>query len=114
MATVWRSHQVCEKCGWAGVTKAHRSTLVSGLLYAVAAIVAVILEALAVVDLQRVITWPVAAVALFWFFGVPALLWRTNACGGCGQRMAVKLQSGRAASVAQPGAGTDDGPTPRS
>ena len=112
MATIWRSHQVCEQCGWTGVTKAHRLTLVSGLLYVIAAIVAVVLEALGVVDLQKAITWPVAIVALFWFFGVPALLWRRNACGGCGQRMAVKLQPGRVATAPQPRVAAD-GAAPR-
>jgi len=107
MATIWRSHQVCERCGWAGVTKAHRLTLVSGLLYVIAAIAVVILDALGFLDLQRTITWPVAVVALFWFFGVPALLWRTNACGGCGQRMAVKLQPGKAARAAEPRVAAD-------
>ena len=112
MATIWRSHQACERCGWTGVTRAHRLTLVSGLLYVVTAVVAISLDALGVVDLRRAITWPVVVVGLLWFFGVPPLLWRTNACGSCGHRMAVKLLPGKAPGATQPRV-AEDGAAPR-
>jgi hypothetical protein len=107
MATIWRSHQVCGLCGWAGVTKAHRRILASGLLYVIAAVGAIAIEALGVADLQSAITWPVVVVALFWFFGVPWLLWQANSCGGCGRRMAVKLLPGKASGAAQPAVAAD-------
>jgi len=69
--------------------------VISALLYLLTALVIIILETTGTLDLQRKITWPVLLIALFWFRGVPILLWRTNACRGCGQRMDVALIEGK-------------------
>lgn len=108
MAMIWRSHQVCESCGWAGTTRAHQLNIVSGLLYVTASIVLVLLDAIKVVDLKRIVTLPMVVFALFWFYGVPRILWQMNTCGACRQRMPVKLLSGRATHPAA--AGDQDSP----
>jgi hypothetical protein len=62
----------------------------------IVAITVVALDAFKILDLKKLITWPLAVAALFWFYGAPLLLWRTNAGGRCGWRMEVKLRSGKA------------------
>jgi hypothetical protein len=70
--------------------------MVSGLLYLLAVLVLFVLDLTGTLALRRVLTWPVAVVAILWFYGVPLLLWRTNSCRGCGQRMDLALIEGRA------------------
>jgi hypothetical protein len=106
MAVIWRSHQVCQRCGWAGLTGAHRLNLLSGFLYIFAAIVLFALDGFGVWDVKQVLRGPACVVALLWFYGVPLLLWRLNACGGCRTRMAVELVPGN---VRVPPGAHDDG-----
>ncbi|MEZ4394003.1 MAG: hypothetical protein R3A48_23260 [Polyangiales bacterium] len=56
----------------------------------------VVVDTFTSANLIRRITWPVAVIAMFWFYGLPALLWRANACAGCGEPMPVELLAGRA------------------
>ena len=105
MATIWRSHQVCKRCGWAGITRAHRLNVLNGFLYAIAVFVVLVLEGAEVIDLRHSIKWPAAAAALFWVFALPWLMWQTNACGGCRQRMVAKLLPGHAPSSTPPQTG---------
>lgn len=93
---IWNSHQCCAQCEWAGTTLAHRLNVVNTILYLLAVIAVVIAEAVYSQNIASRITWPIALGAVLWFFGVPRLLWRTNACRGCGQRMDVNLLPGTA------------------
>lgn len=110
MAIIWRSHQVCDRCGWTGVTAAHRRIIASGLAYLFACVVFLILDGLGVLNIKAILATPlgplVIGAALVWFHLVPYLLWRANACGGCQQRMPKKLVSGHPPRPVQPSAGT--------
>ena len=102
MASIWWSHQRCERCGWAGTTRAHRLTVVSSALYVVSAGVLLALEAARVIDV-RTLVWPLVPIAFVWYYVVPALIARSNACGACGQRMKLNLLAGRAHDSKRPG-----------
>jgi len=78
--------QQCEKCGWSGVTRAQRNAAFSRLAYLAACIVFVVLLETGKVS-ASIIGWPVAVVALVWFYAMPQLILRGNACGSCGVRM---------------------------
>jgi hypothetical protein len=96
---IWRSHQICKRCGWAGVTQAHRLNMVSGLLYLFAVIVLWALDGFGVLEMKHLMRWPACVVALLWFYGVPLVVWRLNSCGRCRARMAVNLLSGNVALI---------------
>ncbi len=96
MSTIWHSHQRCTQCHWVGTTTAHRNNILNGLLYLLAVAAVVVAETVYSLDLAHRVSWPIALFAMVWFYGVPALLWRNNACRGCGQPMEVDLLPGRA------------------
>lgn len=99
---LWNSHQRCA-CGWSGTTLAHRLNIASALGYVSVAVVVVALDAFDIVSLTA-LSWtifvPAAATACVWYWVVPQVLWRGNACPKCGAAMAVDLVAGKPASSA--------------
>jgi hypothetical protein len=81
--------QTCEKCGWTGKTRAQKAAVASWLSYLLACVALVALWQNNPARVDKMMTWPVAAVALLWY-ALPSLILRTNSCGGCGERMKLE------------------------
>jgi hypothetical protein len=99
VTTIWLSHQVCERCGWAGTTAAHRRVVASMLTYILTFTLLIVLDRFGVLDFAALVAAPMAPLAigaLTWFYMVPPIIWRWNKCGGCQQPMEPKLVFGRA------------------
>jgi hypothetical protein len=79
------------------MTKAQIWNIVSATGYLLAAVGLAVLSSYGLeLPTQGPQVWVFAAVALFWFYGLPKLLWRTNACPSCRRPMPVELRPGRA------------------
>lgn len=83
MKTVWSAKSECERCEWTGRTVQHKLVIASGLLYLAVFLAAVVADGAELFHISDYFTWPVAVVALAWWYGVPALLWRANRCPRC-------------------------------
>jgi hypothetical protein len=97
VVSIFGSHQRCDVCGWTGITRAHRLTVVCVVTYLAMVPVVLALEVFEIASFEQIFTWPVVIAMLAWYH-LPKLLWRRNACGGCGQPIQVELLSNRAPS----------------
>lgn len=92
MVTIWRSRQRCADCGWTGITPAHRWVIRCCAGYGVMCVVVFALHVGGILDVYS-LGWPFLVVALAWYYAMPSVIWRWNACGGCKKRMGVELLS---------------------
>jgi len=82
---------------------------VSGLGYIFTCLIFLVLDGLGVLKVRAVLASPLGppalGAALVWFYLLPYVIWRGNACGGCQQRMPRKLVSGHPPKPVQPSVG---------
>jgi hypothetical protein len=81
----WQEN-ACKSCGWRGITVADTRAAWFGRAYIVVAVAAVAADALKVVDLRKVLNWPVAMAIAVVLPLVPFLLGRARRCPQCRRR----------------------------
>jgi hypothetical protein len=81
-----RQENACKSCGWRGITVADTRAAWFGRAYIVVAFAAVAADALKVVDLRKLLTWPVAMAIAVALPLVPFLLGRGRRCPHCHNR----------------------------
>ena len=78
-----RQENACKTCEWSGLTVADTRAAWFGRAYIVVALAAVAADALKVVDLHKLLTWPAAITIAAALPLVPFLLGRARRCPHC-------------------------------
>lgn len=103
----WADKQTCPDCGWEGLTAQQYVAAGSFVSFIAAVVIVSLVEVNPFPPDNPVQTYSIAILGMLWFYGLPALVLRWNACPRCETRFRIGAGK-KLKKTKEPAPGPDD------